>query len=281
MAHGRRPGPLGVGWAKSHYHGHRPATAGFSGPGPIGGTGWNSALAQNEKSAATRLFQGREPTDLLKQRAKRGLPTIGKRIEAWRQGIGAPTYWGGTLTFGVDAAARNTTYTSMGQSLDPSRGRYWFQAAGMVTGRGGIKDMEGGFATIGSILPGVPSIADMRFVVSGNSFLYPYNLHNFFILRDKGDIPGFEFMRGDDLDRGLVVLEQTLVQTFIDAYSWPSAEEKTKSIARISKGFTRFFANDRVKEAITKLFPTSFYFGNIDHRIRLGIELVAEVRGAP
>ncbi len=82
-------------------------------------------------------------------------------------------------------------------------------------------------------------------------------------------------MRGDDLDRGLVVLEQTIVQRFIDSYSWPSASDKEESLRRIGVGFS--LANDSVAEVLAAM-GTKFDFGSLEDRIRLGIALVARLR---
>jgi hypothetical protein len=98
------------------------------------------------------------------------------------------------------------------------------------------------------------------------------------VLRNRGEIPGFEHLTGRALDRGLVVLEQTLVQSFIDSYAWPNQAKKSESLDRISKGFQSYFANDWVKAIVQRLFGERFDFGNIDARIRLGCEIVEMLR---
>jgi hypothetical protein len=283
MAYGRRPGPIGTGDDELVVrHGQGSPKAGFSAVGPVGGVIWHQAL-KVAKATPASSFEGRESIGSLKQRASAAIPLIGARIQAWNQGSGAPAYWAGTLAFGENANARNTIYTSTWHQLEPDRGRYWFEAAGMVTGRRGVKDMEGALAEKTSalarrlqIIPeGSPRSEEMRFIVAGNAFLYPYNLHNFYVLREKRDVPGFERLRGEDLDRGLVVLEQTLVQQFVDTYGWPSALDKETSLRRLSEGF--LLASDFVRSAVATL-GKRFDFGSLDDRIRLGIALVAKLR---
>jgi hypothetical protein len=223
------------------------------------------------------------------------MPAIRKRVQSWNEGSGSPDYWAGTLAYGKDAKDRNTAYTSMWQQLAPDRGRYWFAAAGMVTGRGGIKEMEStaakGAAAIreardhvkyegplAGLVDNLPTRDDLNFVISGNAFLYPFNLHNFFTLRDKREIPGFERLRGDDLDRGLVVLEQTLVQHFIGSYPWASKALQEESLRRISGGFFSSFSSAFVRDALISMGGSSFSFGSLDERIRLGVALVAQLR---
>lgn len=152
----------------------------------------------------------------------------------------------------------------------------------MVTGRGGIKEMDlpvtHGLSVLSAMVNAHDALPaeDMAFLIAGNAFLYPYNLHNFFVLREKGEVPGFERLRGEDLDRGLVVLEQTLVQRFIDAHVWPNAQAKWESLRRITAGFSN--ASPFVKSVQTQVFGAAFDFGSLDDRIRLGIALVARLR---
>lgn len=276
-------------------HGPGAPKAGFSAAGPVGGSTWHRALKVAAEAAPRHLLEGGESIGSLKQRASVAIPVVGARIQAWNHGSGAPTYWSGTLGYGNDAVARNTAYTSMWHQLEPNRGRYWFEAAGMVTGRGGIKSLEGGAVLVGGlvreardhfglndrvtrIVKDVPTPDDTQFVISGNAFLYPFNLHNFFTLRDKLEVPGFERVRGEDLDRGLVVLEQTLVQQFIESYPWASKAVREASLRRITGGFFDSWANAFVREMLVSTCGRAFSFGSLDDRIRLGIALVAKLR---
>ena len=270
-----------------------PPTVGFSGPGPIGSSAWHRALKVANAPPRTS-FAGVESVATLKHRAEAAIPAIKRRLQRWDQGFDAPAYWAGTLAYGKDAAARNTAYTSMWHQLEPDRGRYWFAAAGMVTGRGGIKSMESWAASLAGLVReerdshdlrdpvsglarDVPTPDDLHFVISGNAFLYPFNLHNYFILREKREVSGFEGLRGDDLDRGLVVLEQTLVQQFIESYPWPNKALRELSLGRISAGFFSSASNAFVREAIVSS-GRAFSFANLDTRIWLGFALVAKLR---
>lgn len=295
MAQGRRPGPLTS--ADDPFvsrHSHRAPTTGFSAAGPIGSSSWHHAL-KISNTAAKSPFAGWESIASLKDRTVVAVPAIRKRIQRWNEGSGAPDYWTGTLGYGKDVAARNTAYTSMWHQLEPDRGRYWFAAAGMVTGRGGIKDMDSSIVRIvgsvrqardiagltdrfSGVVANVPTPDDIRFIVSGNAFLFPFNLHNFFTLRQRFEIPGFERLRGQNLDRALVVLEQTLVQQFIEAYSWLSKEDQDASLRRIGGGFFSSASNDFVRETLLSTCGRSFSFGSLDGRIQLGIALVAKLR---
>ena len=285
MAYGRRPGPIGMRDDEMVVrHGPGAPKAGFSAVGPIGGSTWHRAIKLAAEAAPRHLLEGGESIGSLKQRASVAIPVVGARIQAWNRGSGAPPYWSGTLGYGNDAVARNTVYTSMWHQLEPNRGRYWFEAAGMVTGRGGIKDMDTWEMKSAGWLRGkssrknianLPTLDDVRFIIAGNAFLYPYNLHNFYVLRDKREVPGFERLRGDDLDRGLVVLEQSLVQVFIDSHPWPSAESRRAALQRLSDGFS--WAGAFVAETLAAQ-GEQFEFGSLDDRIRLGIALVAKLR---
>jgi hypothetical protein len=281
MAGAEIPGPLGTTDNHGWEHPERRATeSAFAVPGLIGSSPWHRALAYSGLAPEPKSTNVQESVPHLKQRARAGIPAITRRIQSWKQGVGAPPYWEGTLRYGATASARNTIYSSMWPQLRPDRGRYWFQGATMVTGAGGIKDMEGGLASLaGKVrVPGTPTTADMAMVIAGNVFLFPYNLQNFFTLRDGGEVIGFEGLRGTELDRGLVALEQTLVQSFLDNHQWPSPAEKTASFDRLSKGFTSFFANQWLKQSVERLFGTRFDFGDIDHRIRLGFDVVDRLR---
>ena len=166
----------------------------------------------------------------------------------------------------------------------------------MVTGRGGIKSLEGKAPAIVGNLPlvgswlHVPQPGDLEMLIQGNAFLFPYNMHNWYRLREKplhghGNvypvrIPGLESSWGVELERALVVLEQSLVQQWLDTYRWASAESKAASLRRISKGFGGPFTNAWLKEALDKsVGVASFDFGNLDHRISLGFEAVRRLRG--
>lgn len=149
---------------------------------PIGSDGWHESIAHQQRHGAS----GKTPYSVedLKDRVRTAIPFIAGRLQAWNQGHGAPTYWAGTLKFGASAAERNSIYSSAWHQLSPDRGRYWFQAASMVTGRGGIKDMEGW--AIQNLASGLLKIdlsfvkaSDLQFVIAGNQFLYPYNLQFF------------------------------------------------------------------------------------------------------
>lgn len=185
----------------------------------------------------------------------------------------------------------------MALQLEPNRGRYWFMAAAIVTGRGGIKSMEGkwrqaALAVYGKAVDGIEKVAtghvetpsmtksDARLVLKGNQFLFSYNLHTYSCLSRKQEIPGFEGFWGPELDRALVVLEQTAVQAFLDAESWGSPDERRLSLRRISGGFSFFLASDYVKESLKTEFgdPKHFDFGDLDQRIRLGGRIVADMR---
>src|SRR3569623_723017 len=295
MAHGRRPGPLGAGGDEAVCrYAAGPPTVGFSGPGPIGSSAWLRALKVATAPPRTS-FAGVESVATLKHRAEAAIPAIKRRLQRWDQGLDAPAYWAGTLAYGKDAAARNTAYTSMWHQLEPDRGRYWFAAAGMVTGRGGIKDMESTIVHIAGsarqardfagltdrltgVVANVPTPEDLRFIVSGNAFLFPFNLHNFFTLRQKFEIPGLARLRGQDLDRALVVLEQTLVQQFIETYSWSGKADRDASLRRIGGGFFSSASNDFVRETLLSTCGRSFSFASLDERIRLGIALVTKLR---
>jgi hypothetical protein len=280
MSGAQIPGPLGTTDNHGWEHPERRSVEGaFSAPGSIGSSHWHRALAHSGLSPEPKGTQIRESVPRLKERASVAIPAIARRLQSWQQGTGAPQYWEGTIRYGSTATARNTIYSSMWHQLRPEKGRYWFQGATMVTGAGGIKDMEGALAFLGakSRLT-TPTTDDMKLVVGGNAFLFPYNLQNFYSLRDGGEVLGFERMRGPELDRGLVVLEQTLVQSYLDNHVWSSSAEKTASLNRLSEGFRSLFANDWLKQSLDRLFSTRFEFGDIDARIRLGFDVIDRLR---
>lgn len=215
MATGRRPGSLGL----HSYGGDRVQLRG--------------PLALQVLDDETRPL---EPLEALKARARRAIPVIGARIADWNNNINPPKYWRGTLAQGKDPDARNAIYNGMYKTMTRGRGRTWFAAATKVTGSGGIRSLDGNLPRAMAWLTALTA-DDMVFIVSGNEFLFPYNLHNYFVLQDaKNEIPGLEGLRHRALDTGLVVFEQTLVQKFIDSFRW-SSSERTAACARISAGF--------------------------------------------
>jgi hypothetical protein len=247
--------------------------------GPFGSTGGLSRLAGNGPAGSAEV-----PIATLKVKATSAIPVVRARVQAWSSGNGAPDSWAGTLNYGADARERNTIYSTLWHQLEPNNGRFWFQAAAMVTGRGGIKSMEGGLSALGVRLnPKVPvRVSDTTFLIEGNKFLFPFNLSNFYTLHDHHSVPGFPHFWGRELDRALVVVEQTLVQTFIDSFGWQTPTEKPAAIDRISRAFTSFGANEWVMRVLAKSFSSSrpFNFGSLDHRIELGIAIVDELRAA-
>ncbi len=280
MATGRNSPLLGTGNARHLLLDQHGRSSSFPTPRQTDRRAWHVSASHDALAALSSRGGPEEPIEKLKQRARLAIPSAKAQINAWNQDKEAPTYWSGTLKFGADASARNSIYSASWHLLRPDRGRYWFQAATMVTGAGGIKSMEGPLASIGARLPFVPPNArDLAFVLAGNSFLFPYNLHNFYLLRQNAEIPGFERFRGRELDRGLVVIEQTLVQSFADSYSWNDPQEKVESFRRLSLAFSSWVTNRWTKAAVEQLFSEeSFDFGNINHRIRLGIETVDKLR---
>ena len=221
------------------------------------------------------------PTATLKVKAASAIPVVRTRIQAWSSGNGAPDSWAGTLKYGADARERNTIYSTLWHQLEPNNGRFWFQAAAMVTGRGGIKSMESWMSNLGAFFHAVPvRPSDLTFIIGGNKFLFPFNLCNFYTLRSHQSVPGFPTFWGRELDRALVVLEQTLVQTFIDSYGWNTPSEKTEALGRLSRTFPSSVTNDWVGDVLRGLFPhvRPFNFGSLDHRIELGIALVDHLR---
>lgn len=219
-----------------------------------------------------------ESIEGLKKRAHRAIPIASAEIQRWKANSGGPEAWAGMLKFGATARNRFGVYESSWSHLRPDRGRFWFQAATMVTGRGGISYLEGTAEKIGGVILSPLTSGDIDFVLQGNEFLFPYNVHNWYILRGHGWISGFETLSGRELDRGLVVLEQTLVQRFMESYSWRGIEDRRSSMKRISEGFYGSFANEWVKRTLVALFGGSFDFGSIDHRIPLGVALVDLLR---
>jgi len=242
----------------------------------VGATPASVDLARNSSAEV--------PVASLKVQAANAIPAIRARIQAWNAGKGAPEFWSGTVKYGAEARDRNTVYSTLWQQLEPNNGRYWFQAAAMVTGRGGIKSMEGRLPGFG--IAAMPSrfvpvkAADADFLIKGNQFLFPYNLANFYTLRAHQSVPGFPHFWGRELDRALVVVEQTLVQTFIDSYGWTTATEKFAALDRISRSFTALGANEWVKNVLLGLFSSvrPFKFGSLDHRVEFGIKIVDELR---
>ncbi len=265
-------GPVeGHGWLGTH---RGPSVLG----GPFGSTGGLGRLAGNGPAGSAEV-----PTATLKVKAASAIPVVRTRIQAWSSGNGAPDSWAGTLKYGADARERNTVYSTLWHQLEPNNGRFWFQAAAMVTGRGGVKSMESWMSGVASRTPVVPvGPSDLTFIIQGNNFLFPFNLCNFYTLRTHQSVPGFPQFWGRELDRALVVLEQTLVQTFIDSYGWTTPSEKVGALNRLSRTFVSFATNDWVREVLGKLFPDvrPFNFGSLDHRIELGIALVDHLRAA-
>jgi hypothetical protein len=209
----------------------------------------------------------------LKRKALIAAPLALAEINNWDQGQGGvPESWAGTLKYGSSAWKRNALYTSMSLQLEPNRGRFWFAAAGMVTGRGGIKDLDGKLA-----LAFIEAI-DQRLILEGNAFLFPYNLHNFFLLRNRRELPGLTGLWGQSLDRALVVFEQTLVQRFIERFNWPGADAQPASLKRISKAFYGPFSNEWLKATLRGVLGEAFDFGSLDHRIQFGIAAVNRLR---
>ncbi len=51
---------------------------------------------------AAHIFHGRESIQSLKERAALAIPAIGKHIQTWSDGVGAPASWKGTLAFGLN-----------------------------------------------------------------------------------------------------------------------------------------------------------------------------------
>ena len=77
-----------------------------------------------------------------------------------------------------------------------------------------------------------------------------------------------------------MVLEQTLVQQWLDGYSWAGIQARKASLFRISRGFGSTRANEWLKNVLKKCIGlAAFDFGNIDHRITLGIGVVTQLRG--
>jgi len=249
------------------------------GPSVLGGSQGStsgSRLSSNGPASSAEV-----PIATLKVKAASAIPVIRTRVQSWNAGSGAPDSWSGTLKYGDDARDRNTIYSTLWHQLEPNNGRFWFEAAAMVTGRGGVKSMESWMSNLGAFFHAVSvRPADLTFIIGGNKFLFPFNLCNFYTLRAHQSVPGFPNLWGRELDRALVVLEQTLVQTFIDSYGWTTPSEKTEALGRLSRTFPSSVTNDWVRDVLRVLFPDvrPFNFGSLDHRIELGIALVDHLR---
>jgi hypothetical protein len=78
----------------------------------------------------------------------------------------------------------------------------------------------------------------------------------------------------------LVVLEQTLVQTFIDSYGWKNPSERADTLSRLSRTFPTSATKKWVRDVLGKRFSSvrPFNFGSLDHRIELGIAIVDHLR---
>lgn len=219
-----------------------------------------------------------ESIDSLKARARRAIPLIRARIADWNNGINPPAHWKGTIAQGKDPDARNAIYNGAYRVMRWELGRAWFAAATKVTGVGAARSLNGALPRVMAWLT-VLTTEDMDFVVAGNAFLFPYNMHNYFALTGSSkEIPGMIGLRERALDHALVGLEQTLIQDFMDGYAWKNAQAKQAALGRIGAGFLERLADPWIKGKIKDLFGRSFNFGDINHRIRLGIAIVDDMR---
>ena len=157
---------------------------------------WRHAPRGREGHQGSRSLTTASPLYRLKLRARMAIPFgSGARTGMDQRRALAPPNFVGTLAYGSTVTARNTIYSSAVRQLPPERGRYWFEVAAMVTGRGAIKDLEIPVVKVAGSALNFPGADAIAFVLAGNTYLYPYNLHNFYTLRTGGWVPEFESFR--------------------------------------------------------------------------------------
>ena len=183
---------------------------------------------------------------------------------------------------------RNDYYAWVAEQLKPINS-VWFDAAKIVTAWNGVGAAE------------FPVNFDMvtdegeHFLKSGNRYLLNGNIFNAkYLIQNgkldrtftdaKGNQISFRGLSGIDLDYALVVYEQTVVEKFIGKYkeNHPNINV-SKVIADINSAYrdyrTGFLGNADINSVISEHFTdkegnTSFDFGNFDHRVKLGQELI-------
>lgn len=219
--------------------------------------------------------QASESIDSLKKRAERAIPWLQAGV-ASKDRDGTDQKWVGNRESGTTVEKRNFLYSTMPNLLLDDWGRYWFAAAAKVTGSGGIRFMNDTMAQVFGPL----QEATRSFLDGLNAFLFPHNLFTYYALRARREIWGLEGLGGFALDRALVVLEQTLVQRFIESYfAKPDmAEHRREIVENVSSATYSFFADSDIKTILKATFGKSFDFGNIDHRITFGIAIVRRMR---
>ncbi len=181
---------------------------------------------------------------------------------------------------------RHSYYNWVQDSLDTiGNGSKWFEAAAIVTELNGV----GAVNTPGALT--IPQSAQ-EFLRAGNEYLFSFNMSTARDLLNNGGL-SYKFedangkivslsgLSGLELDLALVQLEQSHVQDFISGYAyengWGATQSVTQAVSKLfSSEIAKIAGNDFINEIMAEFFGggADFDFGNYDHRVLLGQELV-------